>query len=149
MAREKQSTDPEDHADAEGTETQTNAAARKAAINDYFEKRYALDKRIEAAVAKHVSPIRDDKNQMNKEFRNDYGFREADLHGQYLDYKRRRDIDLFDDEGEREQASDNMREIYDALYGEDGQMAWGFPVAGGTPADTSADFLTEEAAGNA
>lgn len=152
MARRKkksESTNPEDHADVEGTGTQTNAGQRREAINAYFETRYNTDKKIEAAVERHVKPLRDERNQVNKEFRNDYGFREADLHGQYLDYKRRRDIELFDDEGEREQASDNMHEIYEALYGDEGQMAWNFPTEGGVPADTSADFLTGEAAGSA
>ncbi len=99
-------------------------AARSAYINNYFAERYALDREIEVATEKHVSGIRDQRNTLNKNFRADMDYKEADVKGDYLNYKRRREVELFDDEGERDKVLDNMRELYEATYSEDGQLHW-------------------------
>lgn len=141
-----------------GTSLDHNRGDRAARINSYFEERYQLERSIENALARHVQPIRDDKNTLNKEFRNDLGFNEADVRGDYINFKRKRDAELMDDEGQRDQVLTNMQELHEALYEEGGQLSWlaafekAQTPAEGTDAeqDVRPRFLQEqEAAGTA
>lgn len=154
MARKKQeqngSTDPEDHADAEGTELQTNKGARADRLCNGFDAMLEHDRAIEAAIVRYVQPLKDARKKDWRDLRKDLDMSGTDLNLHYKLWKRAQDAQEFDDEGERDTVLDNLREIYEALS-DGGQLDFlgALPGEGGTPADTSADFLNGEEAGSA
>lgn len=149
MARKKKQNDPESMPDAEGSNLHHNIADRKAAINRYFEERYDIESQIAATIERHVKPLREERNELNKTFRAELGFFEADIRPDYLKFKRRRDIRLFDDQGEANEITDHLHEIEVAVYGEGGQMEWNWPKdepQGDGEEDVRPNFLQQKEA---
>lgn len=101
-----------------------NSEGRIERINSYFAERYDMDRAIEAARQRHIAPLMEERSELNKTFRADLDMTEADIRGQYITFKRRRDLELLDDDGERNKRINNMQELYDAVYDEKGQLGW-------------------------
>lgn len=107
----------------ESASAQHNVGARRDRLNDSFDIVFNLEMQIAAAIEEHVKPLRDKKNKEMRELRADLDMHGADIKPLYDLYKRKRLVDTFEDDDDRNKSLDSLRETYQALS-EGGQLDW-------------------------
>lgn len=101
--------------DQGGTQLETNAGARDALMQSTFEELYALDCKIDDAIAVHVTELREERTKKRRQLRADLNMKDEDLKPLYMLFKRRKEIEGFDDSVAREKSLGDIREAAHAL----------------------------------
>lgn len=96
---------------ARGANTDVRASIQRTA----FRKLWDLDREIKAAIAKEVTPLREERSEIWKMLRNDLDAKAADLSPLYALYKRDRELAEIDDEEEAQKSQDMLREGWKTL----------------------------------
>ncbi len=115
MARKAKTNGSDDDLGAAGTSLEHNAGARADYLKSKFPALFAIDMRIEAAREKHLKPLTDDRTKLKRDMNADLDMKGADITPLYALYKRQEMVKQFDDEGERDNSLDTLREVWDAL----------------------------------
>jgi hypothetical protein len=84
-------------------------------MNRYFREIHELDVQIDRAKETHVKPLQDQKKEKKKELRDTLDAKEADIKPWYALYKRKQDVQQFEEEDESKKSLDMLRLGYEAL----------------------------------
>jgi hypothetical protein len=92
-----------------------NVANMHETMNRYFREIHELDVQIDRAKETHVKPLQDQKKEKKKELRDTLDAKEADIKPWYALYKRKQDVQQFEEEDESKKSLDMLRLGYEAL----------------------------------
>lgn len=116
MARKMKAADGEAvETTEEGKRVLPNVQARQACIQEGFEERLKLERKIDDLIEKHVKPVKDELKKLKKNMSADTDIEATDLNNLYRLFKRQEEAKQMEDESDRDRILDNMREGFNAL----------------------------------
>lgn len=92
-----------------------NLSAQKAVIRKGFKDLYDIDQRMDAAIVKHIEPIRQERRDTWKKLKSDTDIDREDMDLAYKLWKREREAADFEEADARDRVQDNLRTIFAAL----------------------------------